>query len=86
MSRTNDTQVRQNGPAIRGFRQRESLSVAELANRVSKTISLSEPHLRNIENELKSASTAHLAAIAKVLDVPLAALRRKQSDDIEVAS
>jgi len=75
-----ESKVRQNGPAIRDIRQREGLSVAELASRVSRTIPLSEPHLRNIENELKSASTAHLAAIAKELNASLESLRRVRSD------
>jgi len=44
-----ESKVRQNGPAIRDIRQHEGLSVAELASRVSRTIPLSEPHLRNIE-------------------------------------
>ena len=75
-----ESQVRQNGPAIREIRQREGLTIAELATRVSRRIPLSEPHLRNIENELKSASTAHLAAIAKELNASLESLRRVRED------
>ena len=71
-----EARVRQNGPAIREIRQREGLTIAELATRVSQRIPLSEPHLRNIENDLKSASTAHLAAIARELHASLDSLRR----------
>lgn len=73
-----EAKVRQNGAAIRAIRQREGLSISALANQIQVT----DPHLRNIENEHKSASTAHLAAIAKVLNVPLAALRRSDDDEV----
>ena len=68
--------LRQNGPAIRAIRQREGLSVDKLA----ALVPMSAPHLRNIENELKNASIEHLAALAKQLDVPMAALRRDRED------
>lgn len=76
MNRTTSDHLRQNGAAIRAIRQREGLSVDQLANQVG----FSAPHLRNIENELKNASIEHLAAIALALDVPLAALRRERED------
>ena len=63
--------LRQNGFAIRALRQKEGLSVDALAIAIDVTA----PHLRNIENELRSASEVHLARIAKALDVPLAAIR-----------
>lgn len=79
MHTTHPRELRQNGAAIRAIRQREGLSIAGLAHRATETTSISEPHLRNIENELKNASIEHLAAIAKALDVPLAAIRRNPS-------
>lgn len=77
MAETKPKVVRQNGAAIRAIRQREGLSVSDLANRAI----ISAPHVRNIENEQKSASLQHLAAIARALDVPLAALRRANDDE-----
>jgi len=76
MPKVESVPLRQNGAALRAIRQREGLTIAGLANKVSKSLAISEPHLRNIENELKSASIEHLAVIAKVLEVPLAAIRR----------
>lgn len=67
------TASRQNGFAIRALRQKEGLSVDDLA----KAISVTAPHMRNIENELRSASEVHLARIAHALDVPLAAIRNR---------
>lgn len=67
------TALRQNGIAIRALRRKEGLSVDDLATAVGVTA----PHMRNIENELRSASEEHLARIAKVLDVPLAAIRMR---------
>lgn len=67
---------RQNGHAIRALRQKEGLTPDELA----KAIGVTTPHLRNIELELRSASEVHLARIAKVLDVPLAAIKNRAQD------
>lgn len=68
--------LRQNGIAIRALRRKEGLSVDELATAVGIT----PPHMRNIENELRSASEEHLARIAKVLEVPLAAIRLREAE------
>jgi transcriptional regulator with XRE-family HTH domain len=87
MTRTTSETVRQNGPAVRALRQREGLTVDALSKRVTAAgINLSVPHLRNIENEHKNASVAHLAAIAKALDVPLAAIRRDAVDSDEAGA
>lgn len=77
MTQTTSEHIRQNGASIRALRQREGHSVDDLA----KLVGFSAPHLRNIENELKNASVEHLAAIARALDVPIAALRRAHGDD-----
>jgi len=65
--------TRQNGPAIRALRTKEGLSADALA----AAIDVTTPHLRNIENESRSASELHMARIAKVLDVPLVAIRNR---------
>lgn len=80
MTGTTRIQVAQNGAAIRAIRQREGLTVDQLASKVSASLSLSAPHLRNIENEHRSASPEHLALIARHLNVPIAALRRVEPD------
>lgn len=64
--------VQQNGDAIRDGRLMRGLSRAELADRIS----VSESHIRNIENEQKDASDVHLAAIAHVLQMRLSSFRR----------
>ena len=66
------TLTRQNGYAVRTFRQLRGLSVDDLA----KKIGVTAPHLRNLENEHRSARPEHLAAIALALDVPELALKR----------
>ena len=76
MDGTTRTQVRQNGFAIRELRKREGLTPDQLA----ATVHISTPHLRNIENEHKSASVEHLARIAQALDVSIAAIRRAEQD------
>lgn len=65
--------VPQNGAAIREIREREGLSVSELA----RAVDVSDPHLRNIENENRAASIEHLARIAKKLNCRLASIRRE---------
>jgi len=70
------TALRQNGLAIRALRQKEGLTVDDLAQAVGVTA----PHIRNIENELRSASEVHLARIAKALDVPLAAIKFRRDE------
>lgn len=66
------TPANQNGFAIRAFREKDNRSLQWLAD----AIPVSAPHMRNIENENRNASPQHLNAIAKALDVPVAALRR----------
>lgn len=66
------TPANQNGFAVRGFREKAGLSVQALADYVGITA----PHMRNIENEHRNASPAHLNLIAKACDVNVAALRR----------
>jgi len=80
MTRTNVKPVPQNGPAIREIRQREGLTVAQLA----AAIDVSDPHLRNIECENKPARPEHIARIAKKLRCRPAAIVR--TADYEVAS
>ena len=76
---------RQNGAAIRAFRQKEKLSVVRLAGYVG----LHEQSLRNIENGRRTTSSETLRDIARVLGVPVAAITRdgtgqvSQSDDRE---
>lgn len=53
----------QHGPAIRALREREGLSVQDLAN----LISVSYGHLQNIEHENKAASREHMDSIAYFL-------------------
>lgn len=66
--------VPQNGYAIRAIREREGLTVSELA----RAVDISDPHLRNIELENKSARPEHLARIAAQIRCPLAAIVRGQ--------
>lgn len=66
------TPANQNGFAVRSFREKDGQSLQWLADAVG----VSAPHMRNIENENRNASPEHLNAIAKALDVPVAALRR----------
>jgi len=69
----------QNGYAIRAFRIKEGLTVNELAN----SIGVSYSHLQNIEHENRTARPEHLARIARVLHVPVAALTRVAEAEIE---
>lgn len=63
---------RQNGAAIRAFRKKEHLSVAELAGFVG----LHEKSLVNIENGRRPAGDEVLRNLARVLGVPLDAIVR----------
>jgi XRE family transcriptional regulator, fatty acid utilization regulator len=77
--------VPQNGPAIREIRQREGLTISQLANAVG----ISDPHLRNIETENKPARPEHLSRIARRLDCNLQAIRRSNvaaDDDMAVGA
>lgn len=76
MDGTTRTQIRQNGFAIRELRKREGLTPDQLAI----ACEISTPHLRNIENENKSASVEHIARIAAVLHVSIASIRRADED------
>jgi transcriptional regulator with XRE-family HTH domain len=64
--------VPQNGSAIREIRQREGLTISQLA----QAIDVSDPHLRNIETENKPARPEHLARIANRLGCSIASIRR----------
>lgn len=63
---------RQNGYTIRAFREREGLSVADLA----ELCATSTTHMRNIELEHRDATNAQLAKMADRFEVPVAALTR----------
>ena len=63
---------RQNGHTIRALRQREGLSLIELA----AICKASASHMRNIELEHRDATPEQLAKVADALDVPVAALTR----------
>lgn len=67
---------RQNGIAIRAFRQKEKLSVVKLAGFVG----IHEQSLRNIENGRRSASSETISHLARVLGVPVAAITRDGTD------
>lgn len=69
----NQKQVAQNGFAIRDFRIKAKMSVDELAARVG----CSAPHMRNIENEHRSASDEDLNRIADVVDCRPQSIRRQ---------
>lgn len=62
----------QNGFAVRDFRIKAQLTPDELAQRVG----ISTPHLRNIENEHKSASDVDLEKIATACECRVQSLRR----------
>lgn len=76
------TPATQNGFAIRALREKDGRSVQWLADYAGITA----PHMRNIENEHRNASRAHLNLIAKALDVPVAALRRSTAPDLEASA
>lgn len=64
--------ARHNGAAIRCFRIKSGLKVAELAALAKCKYS----HLDNLENERKEASLELLQRIAAALDVPVIAIVR----------
>lgn len=64
--------TRQNGLAIRLFRQLQGMSPQALAD----SAGITTPHLRNVELEYRSASRELVFQIAKALAVPPAALIR----------
>jgi transcriptional regulator with XRE-family HTH domain len=65
-------QVAQNGSACRDFRLKAKLSVDEAA----RAIDVTAPHLRNIENEHRSASDLHLERLADLYAIRVNSLRR----------
>jgi transcriptional regulator with XRE-family HTH domain len=66
----------QNGSAIRDIRQREGLTVTDLAGRLG----ISDPHMRNIELENKAARPELLALIARELRCSLSSIARRRMD------
>ena len=69
----------QNGYAIRAFREREGLSVNQLAS----TIGVSDSHMRNLECENKAATPEVLARIADAVHVPVVALSRIRGSEMD---
>lgn len=70
--------IPQNGAAIREIREREGLTVSQLA----RAVLVSDSHLRNIENEFRAASTEHMARIAQTLNCSLASIRRTSDEQV----
>lgn len=69
--------VRQNGHALRAFRQIRGLSVAELAARAR----VSRPALANWELEHKALPTVKAERLCAILSIPLAAIDRGAPED-----
>lgn len=74
---THEPVGRQNGAAIRAFREKEDLSVPEMAG----FIGLSPQSLRNIENGTSPASPKVIRNAARVLGVPPKAITRSGTDE-----
>jgi transcriptional regulator with XRE-family HTH domain len=72
MSHPESSRTPQNGPAIRALREKDGLTVDQLATQVAITA----PHLRNVELEHRKATPRLLNAVARVLQVPVGALVR----------
>lgn len=68
---------RQNGAAIRAFRKKERLSVAQFAGFVG----LHKQSLVNIENGRRPAGDEVIRNMARVLGVPVAAIVRDSAGD-----
>lgn len=69
---------RQNGAAIRAFREKEKMSVATAAG----LIGLDNPQsLRNIENGTRPASNDVIWHLSRILAVPVKAITRDGTDD-----
>ncbi|WP_326828741.1 helix-turn-helix domain-containing protein [Streptosporangium sp. NBC_01810] len=64
--------VRQNGPALRAFREARGLSVADLAKRAEVTA----PALRNWELENKALPVVKAARLCRVLSISMSAIDR----------
>lgn len=68
---------RQNGPAIRAFRKKEKLTLAQVAQYSGLQ------HIQalvNIENDSRPASLTTIKALARVLGVPAEAIVRNPRD------
>jgi transcriptional regulator with XRE-family HTH domain len=73
---SNEPSGRQNGAAIRAFRKKEGLTVAELA----MFVGLHPQALTNIENGSKPASMEVIRHLHRVLGVPIEAITRDGTD------
>jgi len=72
-----DRMGRQNGAAMRAFRKKERISVAEMAQYLGMT----HPHsVTNIENGTRPASPQIIRQAARVLGVPIEAITRDGTD------
>lgn len=71
------SRTRQNGAAIRAIREREGLTVSELAS----SVGITDPHMRNIELEHKNARPETLARIAKGLRCSIRAVANGDVED-----
>lgn len=74
--------VPQNGAAIREIRQREGMTISQLA----QAVGVSDPHIRNIETENKPARPEHIARIARALGCTPQAIRRLAEDTEPVSA
>jgi transcriptional regulator with XRE-family HTH domain len=72
----------QHGPAIRALREKDGLSVEELAARVD----MHPQSLRNVELERRPISHVKLNRIARELHVELAAIARGKVTDDEAGA
>jgi transcriptional regulator with XRE-family HTH domain len=68
---------RQNGAAIRAFRNKEGLSVVKVAG----LLQIHPQALRNIENGTRPAGSEVMWHLARILDVPLKAITRDGTGD-----
>jgi transcriptional regulator with XRE-family HTH domain len=66
----------QHGPAIRALREKDGLSVEQLAERIS----MHPQSLRNIELERRPVSVINLNRIARALRVDVAAISRTDAE------
>jgi transcriptional regulator with XRE-family HTH domain len=73
---THELMGRQNGAAIRAFRKKEELEVAQLA----RYVGLHPQSLRNIENGRRPAGDDVMKDLARVLGVPIEAITRDGTD------
>lgn len=69
--------TRQNGYAIRAVREVRGMSLSDLA----QLLGITDPHMRNFENEFRTAKPEMITRIAEALDVSSAALVRMTKED-----